>query len=152
MKRPLIAISARNQTANPDNPIRSDNSSYFEYVSAGGGLPCIVFVTDEAEADQIADTFDGLLLSGGEDCDPALYGEENTKSEVIDSDIEHSDILLYKAFQKAGKPVWESAVAFRSSLYVKAQSSFRTSRMNSTFSMHRIRWIPHLAKTRHATM
>lgn len=105
MKRPLIAISARNQTANPDNPIRSDNSSYFEYVSAGGGLPCIVFVTDEAEADQIADTFDGLLLSGGEDCDPALYGEENTKSEVIDSDIEHSDILLYKAFQKAGKPV-----------------------------------------------
>ena len=149
MKRPLIAISARNQTANPDNPIRSDNSSYFEYVSAGGGLPCIVFVTDEAEADQIADTFDGLLLSGGEDCDPALYGEENTKSEVIDSDIEHSDTKL---FRKPENRSWESAVAFRSSLYVKAQSSFRTSRMNSTFSMHRIRWIPHLAKTRHATM
>ena len=83
MKRPLIALSARNQTANPDNPIRSDNSSYFEYVSAGGGLPCIVFVKDEDEAEQIAHTFDGLLLTGGEDCDPALYGEENTKALVF---------------------------------------------------------------------
>lgn len=105
MKRPLIALSARNQTANPDNPIRSDNSSYFEYVSAGGGLPCIVFVKDEDEAEQIAHAFDGLLLTGGEDCDPALYGEENTKSEAIDSDLEQSDILLYNAFVKAGKPV-----------------------------------------------
>ena len=105
MKRPLIALSARNQTANPDNPIRSDNSSYFEYVCAGGGLPCVAFVNDESEADQIAETFDGLLLTGGEDCDPALYGEKNSKSEVIDADIERSDILLYKAFIKAGKPI-----------------------------------------------
>lgn len=105
MKRPLIALSARNQTATADNPIRSDNSSYFDYVCAGGGIPVIAFVRNEEEADVIAEKFDGLLITGGEDCDPSLYGEKNTFSEVIDADIERSDFLLCAAFEKANKPV-----------------------------------------------
>ena len=61
-------------------------------------------VTEE-EAEQIAGLFDGLVVTGGGDCDPALYGEENTHSEIVEHDIDMSDILLYKAFVKAGKPV-----------------------------------------------
>lgn len=101
----LIAMTARNQSADKNNPILSDNRSYSEYVSAGGGIPVIVFVKNEEEAECIAQKCDGLLITGGEDCNPASYNEENTGSFPIDEDLENSDFLLYHAFQKANKPV-----------------------------------------------
>ncbi|MGM9941569.1 MAG: gamma-glutamyl-gamma-aminobutyrate hydrolase family protein [Bulleidia sp.] len=105
MKQPMIALTARNQSEKPDNPIWSDNRSYSDYVRAGGGLPMIVTAETEQEAQKIAEVFDGLLITGGEDCDPKYYNEPNTHSEVIQPDIDESDFMLYRAFVKAGKPV-----------------------------------------------
>lgn len=105
MKQPVIALTARNQSEKPENPIYSDNSSYFDYVRAGGGLPVIVSVKNEQEANRIAEMSDGLLITGGEDCDPEYYNEQNTHSEIIQPEIEESDFMLYRAFIKAGKPV-----------------------------------------------
>lgn len=104
MKRPLICLSARDSKLNTTR-IYYDNESYFDYVKACGGIPVLAGTVTEEEAEQIAGSFDGLVVTGGGDCDPALYGEENTHSEIVEHDIDMSDILLYKAFVKAGKPV-----------------------------------------------
>ena len=104
MKRPLICLSARDSKLNTTR-IYYDNESYFDYVKAGGGIPVLAGTVTEEEAEQIAGSFDGLVVTGGGDCDPVMYGEENKHSEIVEHDIDMSDILLYKAFVKAGKPV-----------------------------------------------
>ena len=105
MKNILIALTARNQSTQSDNPNLSNNRSYSDYVHLAGGTPVTVFVNDEQEADFIASKCDGLLITGGEDCNPASYNEENTASYPIADDLERSDFLLYQAFKKANKPV-----------------------------------------------
>lgn len=105
MKNILIALTARNQSADKNNPNLSNNRSYSDYVSFGGGIPVTVFVKSKEEAECIAERCDGLLITGGEDCIPASYHEENRGSFPIDEDLEKSDFLLYRAFRKMNKPI-----------------------------------------------
>ncbi len=104
MKDILICMSCRSTELRATR-VYYDNESYYEYVRKGGGIPVVARAFDEESAGVLAARCDGLVITGGEDCDPALYGEANTFSSVIDADIEQSDILLYRAFVKAGKPV-----------------------------------------------
>ncbi len=104
MTKPLICLSARESFINQTR-IFYDNESYFEYVRAGGGIPVMAGCLSDEDAERIAAQCDGLIVTGGEDCDPAYYGEENTYSAVIAHDIEEADLRLYRAFAKAGKPV-----------------------------------------------
>lgn len=104
MKKPLIAMSVRH-TEFWNSRQLYNTESYYTYILKAGGIPASVFADNEETADQIASQFSGLVITGGEDCDPALYGEENTHSEVIDQAVEKSDILLYRAFVKADKPI-----------------------------------------------
>ncbi len=48
---------------------------------------------------------DGLLLAGGEDVDPARYGQENQGSRGIDPARDRAERALLDAFCAAGKPV-----------------------------------------------
>lgn len=48
---------------------------------------------------------DGLLLPGGGDLDPALYGEENQGSFDIDPDLDRKEIELAHRFFEADKPI-----------------------------------------------
>jgi putative glutamine amidotransferase len=50
--------------------------------------------------------YDALLLTGGEDVDPALYGRDNTACHGIDRDRDRAEIALVRAFLAAGKPVF----------------------------------------------
>lgn len=54
----------------------------YDYLSAvieQNAVPVMIpVVKDLREIDRYIDLVDGILLSGGEDIDPALYGEENT--------------------------------------------------------------------------
>lgn len=73
--KPLIGITActlleaeRDWIFNPHD--------YTRAVQRAGGIPVLLpFVTTEAEAAEVLDRLDGLLLSGGDDLDPLLYGE-----------------------------------------------------------------------------
>lgn len=50
---------------------------YMEGVADAGGLPVMLPLTADPRAvEQIADTFDGFLFTGGHDVTPELYGEE----------------------------------------------------------------------------
>ena len=67
---------------------------------AGVGLEPVVTL-DPAEAG----TLDGLLLPGGGDIEPALYGEENQGSANIDRELDEAQLAMTDAFLRAGKPV-----------------------------------------------
>ena len=49
--------------------------------------------------------FDGLLIPGGEDIDPARYGQENTGCRTIDPVMDELQFHALDIFVKAGKPV-----------------------------------------------
>lgn len=50
--------------------------------------------------------FDGLLLPGGDDIDPSLFGQENNGSRDIDRTQDLTQLAGADAFVKAGKPVF----------------------------------------------
>ena len=52
------------------------------------------------------ENYDGLILAGGEDISPELYGEVNEGLSVgMDTEREKSDLLAVDAFVKMGKPI-----------------------------------------------
>ena len=74
MKRPVIGIV-------PLVDIQRESywmlPGYMEGVAEAGGLPVMLPLTDgEAQIGQLAALCDGLLFTGGQDVEPALYGEE----------------------------------------------------------------------------
>lgn len=50
-------------------------------------------------------SFDGLLLAGGADMDPTLFGQENRGSQGIDPARDAAELALALAFLSAGKPI-----------------------------------------------
>lgn len=71
--------------------------NYTEALSAAGLMP--VVTTDLSRAAGCA----GLLLPGGGDLDPGLFGQENTASRNIDPALDQAELALVRQF--AGKPV-----------------------------------------------
>ncbi|MGW1074820.1 gamma-glutamyl-gamma-aminobutyrate hydrolase family protein [Streptomyces sp. NPDC002537] len=51
-------------------------AAYTEYVQRAGGLAVLLPPDDPATARAVVRRLDGLVLAGGEDLDPALYGQE----------------------------------------------------------------------------
>lgn len=101
-KKPVIGISSYVEGATAKLGM-----TYVESVRLAGGLPFIIPLTvDTAQIADIVANIDGLVLTGGEDVSPFLFGEEphkNLGTVVPDRDI--FDIELCRAAIKAGKPV-----------------------------------------------
>ncbi len=72
------------------------------YVAAMEALA--VAATADLNAED-ATGFDGLLLPGGGDIDPALFGQENHGSRQIERELDEAQLRLLHLFAGAGKPV-----------------------------------------------
>ena len=99
---PLVGVSCS----------RSGNSAilpptYTNALFRAGGVPVILPTVKTAEeAECLMGKLDGFILSGGEDVNPAWYGEEVLNSTVeCDFVRDRSDSLLLAAALSAGKPV-----------------------------------------------
>ena len=104
MPPPLIAIAADIGLAG-ERERASVPASYIDAVRRAGGIPLLVPPGDEGEAAAIADLADALLLVGGNDCDPAVFGEEPHPSiELIDPRRQRNDLALAGAARRAGLP------------------------------------------------
>ena len=86
MKKPLIgitngmglAISSMNMEHPPINQHRL-NDSYVQAVIRAGGIPVILPPCEDASLmEAMVDGVDGVILSGGGDLDPALFGQRPT--------------------------------------------------------------------------
>ncbi len=108
MGKPLICISNdSNQKINgkdEENRQLRLPAAYCDAVAAAGGIP---IVGGERCAKELAQLCDGLLLSGGADVDPALYGEELLNDTVkCDPLRTRFEVELMNAFMALGKPVF----------------------------------------------
>jgi len=75
--RPRIGITGNEDGAAKGRPGLTIGADYTEGVYEAGGLAFVVaFTKDSSIIDDLADSLDGLLLTGGVDIDPGYFGEE----------------------------------------------------------------------------
>ena len=85
---------------------RRKSELYLDAVRRAGGAPVgIDETTSTAEATAAFSGMDGLLLSGGTDLDPALYGAELQGSVGIRPDRDQLELAAWGAATKRGLPV-----------------------------------------------
>ncbi len=101
--KPLIGITMNPDTRDGDRLGRL-YSFYMEAVRAAGAVPVMLFDGAE-EAELLSKRLDGLLLSGGDDVDAAMFGEENLHSKGVDPARDSLEAACLTAFIGAGKPV-----------------------------------------------
>ena len=78
---------------------------YTDRVREAGGLPLIAPHLDAAELAEVLDDVDAVLLSGGQDVDPAVYGAENTASILVRPESDEFDLRVALASIERGLPV-----------------------------------------------
>ena len=74
-------------------------SYYRDAVAACGGIPV------EAALPEVSTDFDGLILCGGADLHPELYGQPVAGSVNISRERDTNDLAFARAFIAAGKPI-----------------------------------------------
>lgn len=102
--RPRIALTGVDTPDGRAVYIRAPQT-YFAAVWQAGGFPLLVQL-DEGQTQEILAQCQGLLLTGGGDVDPALYGQaRHPATDGISAARDGSEIALVRAFYRAGKPI-----------------------------------------------
>ena len=104
MNRPVIGITL---DQNDDADKYESPFSYAKAVELAGGLPLLIpYQTDLTLIPQIVDQFDGILFSGGNDLDPALYGQDwHPKAQRIDPARQRFELALLAEVERRRTPV-----------------------------------------------
>ena len=102
-KKPVIGISS----GWDDARVVSLNDTYVAAVRAAGGVPMVLPpVRSAEEAADALSLVDALILSGGEDVDPARYGEDPLNPTVeVNAPRDTSDFLLASGAMERKMPV-----------------------------------------------
>ena len=108
MDKPLILITP--QTKPMEEPFQGQytylNTFYTSAILAAGGIPVTPPFLDEGDAEMLAASADGLLMSGGVDVSPSLYGEEELDvCGTTAPQRDKSDLALLRAALKYKKPI-----------------------------------------------
>ena len=108
MRKPIIGITSAYEYEEDCSSCKTTVSiDYTKAVIAGGGIPIILPVVEKKEIilEQIK-FLDGLLLAGGNDLNPFLYGE-NFKQGIkeVSEKRDKWEIYLFEEFLKTKKPV-----------------------------------------------
>lgn len=107
--KPIVGITSwkrRLDTFYGPEDLQTLAAYYTDSVVAGGMLP-VMFPSslDPADADRLVANVDGVLVSGGDDIDPATYGEENTDSKRISRAADDFEIAVVDAARRQDKPL-----------------------------------------------
>ncbi len=82
------------------------NQSYIDAVH-GSGARIDLMTIDHQRVEEFAKEYDGLLVTGGVDVKPSLYGEERVfGNDSFDYEYDIFDIELIKAFSNLNKPIF----------------------------------------------
>jgi len=104
MTKPLIGIGSDLYLTPGKRDRAFAFTTYVESLRRAGAVPVIVPPQPENAAEVIAG-LDGLLLAGGDDCDPSAYGEERHPScSTMDVRRQENDLALAKAARELGLP------------------------------------------------
>jgi putative glutamine amidotransferase len=108
-RRPRIGLTAwcrLLETAIGPTRLHAVSRFYVEAVESAGGIPLIVPATDAEAVPEILDVLDGLIVTGGEDVDPARYGQEShPKAQVPDRWRDAFEIEALRVADERAMPV-----------------------------------------------
>jgi len=81
---------------------------YTNGVARAGGIPLVIpFLETEADVKALAERLDGLLLSGGFDMDPVMFGEQPIPAMgEVTPERDWIESILFKEMHAAGKPIF----------------------------------------------
>ena len=103
--KPLICISSdmKKMESDPRRLITETYQTYSDAVCYAGGIPMI---TCGRCAEEMADLCDGLLITGGPDLEPEVYGEQPLNDTVKPMPERTAfEKPLFQAFLDRGKPI-----------------------------------------------
>ncbi|MDG4532768.1 gamma-glutamyl-gamma-aminobutyrate hydrolase family protein [Streptomyces sp. AV19] len=81
-------------------------TSYMRYVQRAGGLTVLLPPDNPALAGAMVERLDGLVLAGGEDVDPALYGEQpHPRTDAPVPERDRWELALLAAALERGVPL-----------------------------------------------
>lgn len=107
-RRPVIGITSYAEQARWgvwDSPAALIPMAYVNAVERAGGRPLIVPPSQDG-IEETLDALDGLLLSGGSDLDPELYGAEaHPETNGVRPDRDRAEIALLRAALERDMPV-----------------------------------------------
>ena len=105
--RPLIGITLDNQTPNQSPGVYELPATYARAVERAGGTPLLLPHTDDpALRLALSAQLDGLLIPGGDDIDPSLYGQaRHPRTILMDSRRQAFDLAMLSLAQQRNLPV-----------------------------------------------
>ncbi len=103
--KPRIGITV-SLTIHDERAVEALERAYVDAVLRAGGIPLVLPSCDPAEADAVAGCLDGLLLSGGGDIDPSVYGGA-TSPEVkgVEPERDAWELALVAYAVRVGLPI-----------------------------------------------
>ena len=108
---PIIGITAdstfvNNRSYPEPHKVNFSPRNISKAVSMAGGIPIILPVNEPKIARKYAEIIDGLILAGGEDVSPSLYGEDaRTTIKATYPKRDESEIAIAERFIEDGKPI-----------------------------------------------
>jgi putative glutamine amidotransferase len=104
MTKPIIGIGSDVLQKKGEREQAFAFTTYIESLRRAGAVPVVIPPQPE-NAEEIVDGLDGILLAGGEDCDPSVYGEERHPSvEPMDPRRQNNDLALARVARERGIP------------------------------------------------
>lgn len=110
MTRPIIGIAA-NETFDPGStlyhlPISYTPRGYIEGVQNAGGIPLLLPITDPDYAKTYVSQIDKLVLAGGQDVLPEIYGQAQKTDGNYSKARDDFEQALITETLKQGKPIF----------------------------------------------
>lgn len=104
MKKPIIGITPQIDAIDAGY---AASANYMNAIINAGGIPVILpLAKSESDIVQITQMCDGLLLAGGPDFDPALFGEDKLpECGEICPDRDEFELRLISSWLGSGKPI-----------------------------------------------
>lgn len=105
MTKPIIGIASDVEHVEGERDRAFTYLTYVESLRRAGAIPVLIPPQPENAADVVAG-LDGILLAGGEDCDPLLYAAERhpTVTGLMDERRQINDLTLAGAARTRGIP------------------------------------------------
>jgi gamma-glutamyl-gamma-aminobutyrate hydrolase PuuD len=105
--RPRIVVTFHGpEQAAREEPTWASFDTYLDAVRRAGGEPIPIDPTLSPEArDEALTTMDGLLLPGGADLDPALYGEAPHPSVAVEGPRDDLELAAWSIARQRGVPI-----------------------------------------------
>lgn len=104
--KPIIAVTAGKGSPVNNQPMVSLKDEYLTTITRNGGIPLLVATGMDVDTiPGMLARVDGVLLTGGSDLDPQLFGGgHNSRVHGIDQARDAFEIVLVKHLVESGKP------------------------------------------------